>query len=188
MADATPKPVVTTSEPAIAEPTALPVDAATAEPVADSSAPQPDWGTIGLIGGVGAVGAAGLLAFRKHRRTDDDLAIDAEPTIAGPAPEPLVAPIAAAHREPSAAFAPIGATSFEQAAETGPTEDNPFLTRRNRLKRARFYDRRARLATEASEPDPQPQPASAPEREPQVTYVFGKDRPRALGAPVLRKV
>jgi hypothetical protein len=52
----------------------------------------------------------------------------------------------------------------EALAMAGPSEDNPFLTLKKRLKRARFYDRRERMdydALLAEQKDMRRQPASA---------------------------
>ncbi|MDG5487216.1 hypothetical protein NYR55_01045 [Sphingomonas sp. BGYR3] len=53
----------------------------------------------------------------------------------------------ATHHEHSAVLKPghEGMGRHERAALAGPTADNPFLTRRARLKRARFYDERERM-------------------------------------------
>lgn len=52
----------------------------------------------------------------------------------------------------------------EATALAGPTQDNPFLTLKKRLKRARFFDRRERLQYEAmlaEQKDLHRKPASA---------------------------
>ncbi len=69
-------------------------------------------------------------------------------------------------------FAAEGETTSQMAvkaaekalAMAGPSEDNPFLTLKKRLKRARFYDRRERMdydALLAEQKDMRRQPASA---------------------------
>ncbi|MFT3977515.1 MAG: hypothetical protein QM688_10435 [Sphingomonas bacterium] len=45
-----------------------------------------------------------------------------------------------------------------RAAYLGPTPDNPFLTLRNRLKRARFYDERERRDAEQHRDHPAAKP------------------------------
>ena len=49
----------------------------------------------------------------------------------------------------------------------GPTPDNPFLTEKNRLKRARFYDRQERVAGISQRPASpfDSRPAAEPARD-----------------------
>src|SRR3546814_16981288 len=66
---------------------------------------------------------------------------------------------------PAFAAAPHGGMGRHEAmALAGPTPDNPFLTLKKRLKRARFHDRRERLDYEellAGQRDLRRKPASA---------------------------
>jgi len=203
-APAKPAPVVTeTAPPARAEsaaPASQPAAAAPAARIGDGAAATDDWTNLALAGGIALAGLAGAGAFAFARRRDDD------PVVA-PAVDPVVdevdAPDAATDTRPVAPVTAIAEPALaytaangravgrhEAAAEAGPSQDNPFLTRRARLRHARFYDRKERLsadAPQAPEAPPAPLPTPAPRNE-QVTYVFGKDRPRGLGAPVLRRV
>ncbi len=70
-----------------------------------------------------------------------------KPAASGLASEPVTAPVTAPvnlgvtalSRQPIGGRRPVG--YHEMLAERGPSADNPFLTRKNRLRRARFYDR-----------------------------------------------
>lgn len=103
----------------------------------------------------------------------------AAPVVERAPAEPVVQPEPVAAREEAPAFiartpvfapTPAGGTGrHEAAALRGPTPENPFLTRRARLKRARFHDRRERLAAETGRPTPfadarTAQAQAAPER------------------------
>lgn len=105
---------------------------------------------------------------------------------------PVMAP-ATVEAEPvyarQAAQVPVGSAMgrHEAAAMRGPSADNPFLTRRARVRRARFYDRRERLAAEAGRPNPfgeakvaraaqaarERRPAAAAERKGPMTWPGG---------------
>ena len=109
-------------------------------------------GELGLIGGalaVGGIAAAALFARRRRR----DLApepVDVFAARSAAPPTPLTPEAVAAERTgpvaaavaPLVAHRPVAAgTGFHvHQAEQGPTADNPFLTRKNRLRRARFLD------------------------------------------------
>lgn len=86
-----------------------------------------------------------------------------EPAMAAATAAPLATQGAspATHHERSAVLEPgyEGMGRHERAALAGPTADNPFLTRRARLKRARFYDERERMGMVDAE-------AAAPARTP----------------------
>jgi hypothetical protein len=115
-------------------------------------------------------GAAGLVLLaligvvlalrRRTRRNEEELAAvdEVEPAFEGPAPvDPLFAaqqsaPLAAV---PAAAVAESALSgpcadaapgSHVEAACDGPTEDNPSLSIKKRLKRAQFFDQREQLA------------------------------------------
>ncbi|MBL8652442.1 MAG: hypothetical protein JNL35_18805 [Sphingopyxis sp.] len=145
-----------------------------------------------LAGGAAAlliVGGAGL-AFARRRRSREQWdeveyeSVPVAPVAATPVvarePEP-VAPAQPAHalREdrvfaapaapmqrstPAFAAAPSGSMGRHEAmALVGPTAENPFLTLKKRLKRARFYDRKERSEYDGLMDQPQVarQPASA---------------------------
>ncbi|GAA4780191.1 hypothetical protein GCM10023219_30150 [Stakelama sediminis] len=115
-----------------------------------------------------AAGAAALMRRSRKERVETGAAVAAEPVVTrpvAPQPEPAfmarepVAPTPTPVAQPAPvraaampAFEPASYVSgrHERAAEAGPTADNPFLTRKNRLRRARFYDRQERLAAEAA--------------------------------------
>lgn len=143
-----------------------------------------------LAGGAAAlliVGGAGLAFTRRRRSSDEEVVYESAP-IAAPVvartPEPIAPPIAPAQpayalREeqviappapqqrttPAFAAAPSGSMGRHEAmALAGPTADNPFLTLRKRLKRARFHDRKERTQYGAlleSQQQVARQPASA---------------------------
>ena len=109
-------------------------------------------GELGLIGGALAVGgiAAAALFARRRRRDPAPEPVDVFAARSAAPPTPLTPPPVAAERTapvaaavaPLVAHRPVAAgTGFHvHQAEQGPTADNPFLTRRNRLRRARFLD------------------------------------------------
>jgi hypothetical protein len=94
-----------------------------------------------------------------------------QPAVSEPAMAMTAAPMVAhgassttsPHREQMVDNMHEGMGRHERAALAGPTADNPFLTRRARLKRARFYDQRERMAVEEGRAKPPvQQPATAP--------------------------
>ena len=132
-----------------------------------------------LAGGAAAlliVGGAAI-AFTRRRRSREDRsepmieAASRPVTPVSPAPalarETVAAPspaIPASRSTPAFAAAPSGSMGRHEAmALVGPTVDNPFLTLKKRLKRARFYDRRERMAYDGLLDQPQVarQPVSA---------------------------
>jgi hypothetical protein len=193
----TPTPAAKAQPQSIANPAPAPVVAVTpADPsptVADATIAQTsnrattqpaNWG---LIGGIAA--AIALLAFavialltRRRRAVVVEEPMAMEPAFTAAAP--MVTPVA-----PMPTTNLATASSFEAAAEQGPTADNPFLTRRARMRRAHFYDRQARLhAAAVDQPSTMPAPAPAQPADRHITYVFGKNAPNRLGAkPALRR-
>lgn len=126
-------------------------------------------GELGLIGGalaIGGLAAAAMFAGRRRRDPDgapeDYVAAtfaprdsDADPIIAMPLARPRADAATVAPTATTATIAPFkpiyGATQAQTSksgavgrhmrmAEQGPTTDNPFLTRKNRMRRARFLD------------------------------------------------
>ncbi len=115
--------------------------------------------TGGLIG-LGLLGLGGLAFALRRRRSDEVLHPEqgyeperrAEP-VAQPVMQPA-APVYAAAAAPVApprartpAARPAIAGSHVEQAMRGPTPDNPFLTLRKRLARARFLDKREQSRT-----------------------------------------
>ncbi len=165
-ADAVPPPAVVSPQ---ADRTSAPIERADA---ADSAFP---WE---LAGGAAVLLIAGgaAFAFSRRRRSVVDNApiVMAEERLLAPAP---IAPAAAIREErpvpaptqprstPAFAAAPHGSMGRHEAmAMAGPTDDNPFLTLKKRLKRARFYDRRERMEYDAllgGQKDMRRTPASA---------------------------
>lgn len=164
---AAPAPVARTAEPAV---TAAPVAAVAAVQTADiefaptqtalpaDATPELDTATtvqtdgglgageLGLIGGalaVGGIAAAALFARRRRRDpAPEPVDVFAARSAAPPtplAPQPMAVPMTTARAAPVAPIA-VGTGNHVRQAEQGPTADNPFLTRRNRLRRARFLD------------------------------------------------
>lgn len=149
------------------------------------------WELAGGAAALLIVGGAGL-AFARRRRSREDWAestveydhVPVAPAVAAPAaarePEPVIpaqpayalreeqvftVPVAPVQRStPAFAAAPSGSMGRHEAlALVGPTADNPFLTLKKRLKRARFHDRKERHEYDGLMDQPQVarQPASA---------------------------
>ncbi len=140
----------------------------------------------GVLAALALAGGAFAVVGRRRRYRDDyrtvetvEPAVDAEAepmTLRTPSsPQP-----AASYAAPTPAAKPEGAAlpaGFDlsrygphvQAAYCGPTPDNPSLSLRTRLKRARFYDQRERMeATGALSQPVRPQtPAAQPARQPE---------------------
>jgi hypothetical protein len=153
--------------PEVTAPTPLPAPAPTPapRPIAKTTTTQGiDDDTLALAGagGVGIVllaGGAFALSRRKRRDGEGEMVYETIEPEATPAVVmvPASAPIAPAPMAPAmAATASALPDGFDisrfgphvQAAYRGPTEDNPSLSLKARLKRAAFYDRRERLAAE----------------------------------------
>jgi hypothetical protein len=139
-------------------------------------------GAVGLV--LLALIGVVLAMRRRARRNEEELAAvdQVVPAFEGPAPvDPLFAaqpsaPIAAAPAatvaEPALAgpCADAAPGSHVEAACEGPTEDNPSLSIKKRLKRAQFFDQREQLAAAGLavpvEPDAGlPDAVEAPESE-----------------------
>lgn len=149
------------------------------------------WELAGGAAALLIVGGAGL-AFARRRRSREDWAestveydhVPVAPATTAPAaarePEPVIpaqpayalreeqvftVPVAPVQRStPAFAAAPSGSMGRHEAlALVGPTADNPFLTLKKRLKRARFHDRKERHEYDGLLDQPQVarQPASA---------------------------
>lgn len=139
--------------------TAFPADATPELDAATDPDAGLDSGELGLIGGalaIGGIAAAALLARRRRRNEEPEqlglMAAHRERASAPPVPERAAAPVD--ESQPTAPAAPaafatkvsanrtstIAAGDHVRRAEEGPTADNPFLTRKNRLRRARFLD------------------------------------------------
>ena len=128
--------------------TALPADATPELDTATTAEADSGLGAgeLGLIGGalaIGGIAAAALLARRRRRDpAAEPIDVFAARSAAPPtplAPQPVATPVATARAAPVAPVA-AGTGTHVRQAEQGPTADNPFLTRRNRLRRARFLD------------------------------------------------
>lgn len=130
-----------------------------------------------LLGGLGALALLGLAAAMVLRRRGEaeyqkvhahpELADTAAPVAAAPRPA-FVAPVAPLATGPVRTADGHLVGRHEALAMQGPSADNPFLTVKNRLKRARFYDRQERLAGVPQRPASMPfdaRPAAAPARE-----------------------
>src|SRR3546814_2383644 len=90
------------------------------------------------------------LPITRRRRTPVEAAVSVDAPLAA---APVAAPESAApamRSTPAFATAPHGSMGRHEAtALAGPTPDNPFLTLKKRLKRARFYDGRERMEYES---------------------------------------
>ena len=175
------------------------------EVVTTASAPVDgsDWGTIGglaAVGGLTALGIGGLALSRRRRPlADDDIAPaafaeDRRLAVATPGFVPIAAPSFAARRsaEPVAAVRTVepAATSglgrHMAAAAQGPTAENPFLTERARMRRARFLDKREAMNRETApeavlQAKTPPANRAAPAAAMQTTYVLAKAKPSLFG-------
>jgi resuscitation-promoting factor RpfA len=136
------------------------------------------------LGLLALIGLAVAMRRRKLRREEDFAAVDqVEPAFEGPATvdplfagqpsAPLAAEPAVSVAEPALAgpCADAAPGSHVEAACEGPSEDNPSLSIKKRLKRAQFFDHREQLAaagmavpvaTDAGLPDAGAEPESAP--------------------------
>lgn len=180
--------------------------AAPAQPVAQvPPAVTSDSNTLAIVGGAGAVLLLGGAAYALHRRrkTQDSEAVvtayEPRSTPLDPVPTTVVTrdgivPIAtvdtpAQVREPVIApsapqfarsAAPAADRDLEAVAAAAPTADNPFLTRKNRLRRAHFLrnheqDGHDIAATQAAKTPEMAKAAQAQtQRSAQPVYSFGK--------------
>lgn len=171
---------------------------ATAETVnpATSSA-DTDWATIGGIAAVGGAAALGIggLALIRRRRDDDTAEFDTSAVVerhplrtgdverAAMAVEPATVPV-----QPMLRSAPAGEGRHVRAAMEGPTAENPFLTERARMRRARFLDKREALAR-AENPaahslgvDDRRVASVARDAQFQTTYRLNKAKPSGFGS------
>ena len=150
--------------------------------------------TLPIVGaGLGALAlaAAGLALGRRRRRHADEEAISdatyVEPAIAVPAPAeaapqprfaqtPAITPAVAAHRPADQGSARV------EAAYAGPSEDNPSLSMKKRIKRAHALDQMERNGHVV--PAPEPIRAAAAPRQPSLStwakpaangLMFGRD-------------
>lgn len=127
-----------------------------------------------LLGGLGALALLGVAAAVMMRRRSEAeyQEVHAHPALAEAPDEPVVSrPAAVTAAGPVLAAGPVRALDgrmmgrHEALAMEGPSADNPFLTRKNRLKRARFHDRQERIVGAAQRPaspfDPRPVAAAA---------------------------
>jgi hypothetical protein len=148
--------------PLVAPPAASPLAVAATPPVQEAPAASNNMLPIAGAAGLVLLALIGLwVAMRRRnvRREEEFAAVDqAEPAFEGPAPvDPLFAaqpsaPLAAAPAATAAEPATEGPCadaapgSRVEAACEGPTEDNPSLSIKKRLKRAQFFDQREQLA------------------------------------------
>ncbi|RVT41082.1 hypothetical protein [Sphingobium algorifonticola] len=161
-AAATPSAVSTSAVPAPVEstPAALPASNAVPADPADNSALE--WGLMG--GGIVLLGGAALLATMRRRRlrADSDPVIHRASVQHGVREEPVIESAITTDRVPSpvaVAPTPVAArrstaspvvghqhADLEAMVAAAPTADNPFRTRKNRLRRAHFLMRNGGMA------------------------------------------
>ncbi len=185
--ESTPAPVAATPVAVAPAPVPAPVEAAPAPAVVPPAAPQAadgngdalGWGLAG--GALLLVGIAGTMAMRRRKRVSPaDEAVVAQTTYVPPvaAPEAAMPLMAAPAARPLAQAAPHG--SIEQMVAAQPSAANPFLTRRNRLRRAEFL---ARQSEKRIVPSPVAMAPDEREDRSQMVYRFGKDQPRTRWVP-----
>lgn len=171
---------------------------AAAEPaIPATSSADTDWATIGGIAAVGGAAALGIggLALTRRRREEDFAEADM-PAIGEHHPlrsgdfEPVstTAEPAMINAKPMLPSAPAGEGRHVRAAMQGPTVDNPFLTERARMRRARFLDKREAIA-KAENPaahtvgvDDRKIASVARDTQLQTTYRLNKAKPSGLGS------
>jgi len=177
-------------------PVALPAEAPVvpAEPAAQADgAATADPSSWALIGGAGAVFllGAGFYAFSRRRRDEtagETAAVSANETVMTPRPtvtvahkpvsaeaNPLSAPATVRRADPMASPASRERFGDLEAIVAAPvSRDNPFATRRNRLRRAHFIQRHghAPMTLPATQPLA-PAVASSPAAS-QTVYSFGR--------------
>lgn len=175
-----------------AGPAAAPAAVIAPPPAKNSSVASSDMLPIAGAAGLGFLGLLGVgLAMRRRRRRkeeefaaaeQDELAVDApaqaDPLFDEPAfaphttdPAPALALGAAVASAPASDCVDAAPGSHVEAACEGPTEDNPSLSIKKRLKRAHFFDQReflaeagevAPMADDAGLPDAVTEPVAAP--------------------------
>ena len=169
---------------------------ATVAPVEQApAATADDSNMLAILGGTGAVlllgGAAYALSRRRKIVSQDAVTTSYEPQSARVTDAPVtvaaregVMPVATttAPVQPmirSSETAPMVSGDLEAVAAAAPTADNPFLTRRNRLRRAHFLLHREQGANaasihEAAKPEVATTNQSQSQRSAQPVYSFGK--------------
>lgn len=195
---ATPLPTVTPSQmmamQAQADQPAAPQTAETAPPAEAGSDETAYWaigGGLALLLGAGAIAAL----RRKHESAEAPQPAGIAPRAAAPEPgavEPIVAepvavmpamsatPAMPASPPPEPAFhaSETRFGSLEAMVAAAPSAENPFLTRRNRLRRANFLLRNGQMPATSQAAVPvrtaaAAAPAQQPQKAPQPVYSFG---------------
>lgn len=166
--------------------TVPPADDTSSQVADDQAVESTDW----LIPGAMALGlaaiAGGAFAMRRRRKSDEPLTetdAEREPMAAaemGPAMPPARSGFVPSVQHPAGASAPEGFDMSRygrhvQAAYAGPTPDNPSMSLRRRLKRARFFDQRERMASNSASVFRQPggqmgTPRTVPQPQTKVTF------------------
>ncbi len=164
----TPAPVATAPMPVATPPATQPVATVTAvrkESAATTIKPAPvpasgdEMIELLAVAGLGVLAlGGGAFALARRRRRDEDVAFDETIIATAPIAPPEFAPAFFAGLPGAAALPPdrplttmpenFDASRFGphvQAAYRGPTADNPSLSLKTRLKRARFFDQRDRM-------------------------------------------
>lgn len=166
---------------------------ATVTTTVDTSAPADDidWALIGGIAAAGLALGVGGLALTRRRRPDEDVGAlpavsSATPLFAGAGAE--LAPPARPVSVPARSFVePNGAGHHVAAAARGPTAENPFLTERARIRRARFLDKREAIEGVSAPSAAAEQQSAGANRESarpaqtQTTYSLAKTKPQRFG-------
>lgn len=160
-----------------------PVDTAPVLPASAETGDGLEWGLAG--GALVLVAGVGLMAMRRRRRKDGT-AMLSDPVRST---QPLVrADDQVAYvpeRQPTLALTPTMASStvrksnathgsLESMAEESPSRENPFLTRKNRLRRAHFLLRQEHAPSTSAASVEAVAAQTQNDRRQSVTYDFGK--------------
>ncbi len=147
-----------------------PVVADTAAPAQESAQSNVDWDVAGgIAGALGLAGLGGILYARRRKPIakkgdayDTRIVAPVLSTGAVVSEEPTPAIVYANSRTQGWVHTPRNATvaqrdfsgsrSYMDRVDDGPIAENPFLTRKNRLRRARFLDARSVNSNDTSAP------------------------------------
>lgn len=142
-----------------------------------------EWGLAG--GALVLVAGLGAMAMRRRRRTDEAAMLSDPVTSTQPIQPADDQFTYAPERQPALALTPAMAAttvrssnaahgSLESMVEASPSRENPFMTRKNRLRRAHFLLRQQEAPGANAEPVETVATQTQTDRRQSVTYDFGK--------------